>query len=721
LSFAQTNHEYVFQATMKYQSHHNQKITFLPVIIIFLLTVSVFTYAQTPGQEQLGTLENIHSKALYYFKNGDIARGKMLFTEVIDKISKRGNEQTEVDLWYELALLIPSRDTTGITRMFCFEQMIALYKRTGNEEKEIKVLQDIADMHMTHGKYLLAENELINVIQRYEKINHLVSPFTYNLLAATHSKRGDFAGGLSYGLKAVESMEVTHDSSSALNFYSHLGHMYSELGQPEKSAEWYWKLFETRKFSDEDNMYSFRDAGLLARELIKLRKENEALTFILDIETRNKPDGAHAQASLLASLAYCYLHMNRDQPAEKYYTELTKLTSQLKKNNEITTEVNYELGQYFLGKQQYAKASNYLQHALNASAGINTLSVTKNIYLMLYRSDSATGNYLSAIQHLMKHKALNDSIFNETKSRQIEELQVQYETAEKEQNIKLLNNQNQLQRNSVEQANKTRNITLAFVALLLIIVGLLFNRYTIKQRSNHKLELNQKELDKKNSSLEALNADQHKLLQEKEWLIKEVHHRVKNNLEIIMSLLNSQSKYIDNDAALMAINDSQRRVQAISLIHQKLYQSENTSSIAMRQYIDELVTYLDDSFDTVGRSIIIEQDIEPLKLDVAKAIPVGLIINESIVNAVKYAFPDGTRGIVRITLKADDSDDHLVLTISDNGIGLPPTMEVSNHDSLGFSLMSGLTRQLDGNFNMKSYNGLHISIRFSASNNQLYD
>jgi len=307
---------------------------------------------------------------------------------------------------------------------------------------------------------------------------------------------------------------------------------------------------------------------------------------------------------------------------------------------------------------------------------------------------------------------LNDSIFNETKNWQIEELQVQFETEKKEKDIKLLNNQNQLQAVSVEQANKSKNITLAFVALLLIIVGLLFNRYLIKQKSNRKLEANQKELDQKNLFLETLNTEQDKLLKEKEWLIKEVHHRVKNNLQMVTGLLYSQSIYLEDDTARRAVNDSLRRMQAISLIHQKLYQNENSSTIDMPAYINDLVRYLHESFDT-NNQITFKQTIEPLALDVSQAIPVGLIITEGIVNAIKYAFPNEQKGVVSLQLQYDGID-QLLLKISDNGIGLPAGLDAMEHRSLGLDLMQGLTRQLKGSFQIESNNGVHITIRFQS-------
>jgi two-component sensor histidine kinase len=324
------------------------------------------------------------------------------------------------------------------------------------------------------------------------------------------------------------------------------------------------------------------------------------------------------------------------------------------------------------------------------------------------------GNCVSATQHLLRHKLLNDSIFNETKNWQIAELQVQFETAKKEKDIKLLNNQNQLQRIRVEEADRTKNISLACGILLLIIIALLFNRYLIKQRSNQKLEAHQKELDQKNLFLETLNTEQEKLLKEKEWLIKEVHHRVKNNLQMVTSLLHSQSVYLEDHTAKLAIKDSLRRMQAMSLIHQKLYQEENVSTIAMSQYINDLVLYLQESFD-FGDRIVFEKKIEPLHLDVSQAIPLGLIITESIVNAIKYAFLNGQPGIVRIHLQQDGAD-HLLLKISDNGVGLPTGLDAMEHHSLGLDLMQGLTKQLKGSFHIENKEGVHITVRFSILN-----
>ncbi|HEU5167888.1 MAG TPA: sensor histidine kinase, partial [Chitinophagaceae bacterium] len=319
----------------------------------------------------------------------------------------------------------------------------------------------------------------------------------------------------------------------------------------------------------------------------------------------------------------------------------------------------------------------------------------------LFKLDSAKGNYLSAIKHLRDYQKVNDSIFTEVKSKQIEELKVAYETDQKVQNIKMLEKQDQLQKSELKQESILRNISFALAALLIIIVTLLYNRFRLKQRTNKKLELQRQEIAKQNLSLQ-------NMVNEKEWLLKEIHHRVKNNLQVVMSLLNSQSAYIDNDAALTAIHDSQHRVQAMSLIHQKLYSSENVSSIDMSLYIRELVSYLKESFDS-GQRIRFDLNIEPFEMDVSQAVPLGLILNEAITNSLKYAFPDKRSGLISISLLNTSSNRYL-LTITDDGVGMPSTIKKTG--SLGMSLMKGLSEDLDGNFSIVNNNGTAINISF---------
>ncbi|WPU97304.1 sensor histidine kinase [Mucilaginibacter sp. cycad4] len=253
------------------------------------------------------------------------------------------------------------------------------------------------------------------------------------------------------------------------------------------------------------------------------------------------------------------------------------------------------------------------------------------------------------------------------------------------------------------------------IVALLIILSLAYVSLQQKQQSGKQLQLKQKEISEQNQILQHLTADKNRLLDEKDWLLKEVHHRVKNNLQIVMSLLNTQSAFLKNNAALAAIRESQNRVQAIALIHQKLYSSSNVAYIDIAVYISELVNYLADCYDAHDRGIRFEQQIEPVKMDVAQAVPVGLMLNEAITNAIKYAFPH-RRGYIDIRLGTFD-DNNIMLSIADNGIGLPQGFDIKEASSLGMEMMKALSKQLGGNFKMENNEGVVITLVFRAEKN----
>ncbi len=247
---------------------------------------------------------------------------------------------------------------------------------------------------------------------------------------------------------------------------------------------------------------------------------------------------------------------------------------------------------------------------------------------------------------------------------------------------------------------------------MIIILIIAYMGYRQRQFSNNQLQLKQNEINVQNQALQHLIADKDRLLDEKDWLLQEVHHRVKNNLQIVMSLLNTQSAFLKNNAALAAIRESQNRVQAIALIHQKLYSSSNVAYIDIAVYINELVNYLADSYNAHDRGIRFEQQIEPAKMDVTQAIPIGLMLNEAITNSIKYAFPN-RRGFINISLGTID-DNNMMLNIADDGIGLPEDFDIKDASSLGMEMMKALSKQLDGNLKIEDNDGVVITFVFPA-------
>ena len=186
-------------------------------------------------------------------------------------------------------------------------------------------------------------------------------------------------------------------------------------------------------------------------------------------------------------------------------------------------------------------------------------------------------------------------------------------------------------------------------------------------------------------------------LEEKEVLLKEIHHRVKNNLQIISSLLHLQAARLDDETLLNAFEDSQHRIRSMALIHEELYKSADLARIDFRGYVERLVDNLVDAFGVGGRiSVTLDMDTSLLTID--RAIPMGLIVNELVSNALKYAFPDGRRGEVRIELRIGPDSDAFSLSVIDDGVGTPADISLDTPDSLGLRLVSSLVGQLKARF-----------------------
>ncbi|MBH8561577.1 PAS domain-containing protein [Nostoc sp. CENA67] len=200
-------------------------------------------------------------------------------------------------------------------------------------------------------------------------------------------------------------------------------------------------------------------------------------------------------------------------------------------------------------------------------------------------------------------------------------------------------------------------------------------------------------------------------LKEKEVLLKEIHHRVKNNLGIVSSLLQMQCRRTKDAQATAILRDSQNRIASISLVHEKLYRSEDLANIDFAQYIPDLTTHLFDSYNVSSSQIKLNIQVDGASLDIETAIPCGLIINELVSNALKYAFVDGRAGEILVKLSCG-GDRYLTLIVRDNGVGLPADFDSRKAKTLGISLIQGLIKQLRGNLEINCEQGTEFKIIF---------
>ncbi|MTK64767.1 MAG: PAS domain S-box protein [Methanobacterium sp.] len=199
-------------------------------------------------------------------------------------------------------------------------------------------------------------------------------------------------------------------------------------------------------------------------------------------------------------------------------------------------------------------------------------------------------------------------------------------------------------------------------------------------------------------------------IREKEVLLKEIHHRVKNNMQIISSLMNIQTRYLDDKESINVLKESQNRVKSMSMIHEKLYRSKKFDKVYFAEYIENLVWDLFYSYSIEKGKIEPILEIEDVKLNIETSVPLGLILTELVSNCLKYAFPDSMTGTLYVSLKK--SGENYELIIKDDGIGFPETIDFKNTDSLGLQLVNSLTDQIDGEIELNNSNGTEFRIQF---------
>ena len=199
-------------------------------------------------------------------------------------------------------------------------------------------------------------------------------------------------------------------------------------------------------------------------------------------------------------------------------------------------------------------------------------------------------------------------------------------------------------------------------------------------------------------------------LKEKEVLLKEIHHRVKNNLQVISSILNLQSSFVKDEKTLEILDESRNRIRSMAIIHENLYRTTNFSSIDFTSYLQNLCTNLISSYHVYSGIVEFKDEMEKIDLVLDQAIPCGLLVNELITNSIKYAFPSKQEG--QITVGLEEKDETIYLRIEDNGIGLPKDFDMMKTDTLGLQLVSTLVEQLDGEITVRNHQGTKYLITF---------
>ncbi len=359
--------------------------------------------------------------------------------------------------------------------------------------------------------------------------------------------------------------------------------------------------------------------------------------------------------------------------------------------------VSQQIGWVYFMRNDFRTAKKFFLEANRVAEEYDMLDGKRSTYESLAQVDSALGNFYKAYEFKSLAYAIRDSIFNIDKARELEELTANFELDKKNEEISLLTAEKNIKSLEAKQQRNLKIGLLIGTILLAISLGMLYNRFLLKKKAVEIIEEQKKAITLKNT--------------ENELLIKETHHRVKNNLQIISSLLNTKTVE-GNKRVNEVLLDSQNKIKTMALIHQNLYNSDNFVKVHTSNYFKDLIEHVKNSNNEPhNKTVTFNMDIDDSEIKMDLAVPLGLILNELITNSYKYAFNVNQKeNLITIKFKKTSKMNSYNLEIYDNGNGLPKNFDIDKLSSFGLQMVKGLVRQLNGEIQFRNGSGAGFNI-----------
>ena len=545
--------------------------------------------------------------------------------------------------------------------------------------KTAKVVDQVSPDSSMHF-ILLAKELAIKLNNPIEMIR------TFSASSFFYSRSGNYPLAMKDCIAALKIADIIKNDSAILELNVTLGEIYLNTGENVKALNYFKNAYPLAKSAKNYNTWAniMLDLGDVYNEL---NKWDTSLTCLKEADSIANFLEPSIKYDLLQALYYVevkvLIHLNKINEAEVVVKRFKELNEKFKFTNSIdVSQFSHAAAELAFVKKDFKSAFELSQitytEALKANIDRNRLEAL----FFEYKSSKAL-NLSSSLLYFEQYHNLYDTLFNKEKNIQETDLQITYETEKKEQQIKFLNIQNEKQ---------TRNLWTLGILLsgVLVLLGLIFRQKKSIQNQNKKISEQSNKL---------------------KLLMKELHHRVKNNLQIVSSLLSLQSFRIKDKAAANAVKEGQHRIEAMSLIHQRLYTNDNITEVNIKEFITDISESLMQAYGYDKNNFVLNLKIENELMDVDKAIPLSLIINELVTNAFKYAYADTAKPQLSITLTKVQND--MQLFIADNGKGMD--MEAwQNNEGYGKELVKTFTKQLDGEIAVTVDNGTTFKITFPA-------
>ncbi|MFK7757363.1 MAG: histidine kinase dimerization/phosphoacceptor domain -containing protein [Flavobacteriales bacterium] len=575
-------------------------------------------------------------------------------------------------------------DTTKALQLYRRSEMLS--KKLNNEIGVARNLIVQSRMYAERKEYdsaLVKINLAIEIDSKIDNWSELADSYTNQGNIYKYMYMYDLASK-SY-LKALDISRKNVQPTKEANALSQLANLNSKIGEYEEALKYSNDAIAIQKKNNyKEGLINAYGGKMSALE--NLQRYDEWKTTIDSAKILIEAMGdSYKKINILNSLSNYYLQTKNYAKSLEFCVKADSLIKT--SGGDISFRKNYileakaQLGLGNLNKALEITRVGYDQAVANNASQIGLLKLLAELY-------SETGNSDKAYEHLNKYSELKSKIDYDANQRAVLKANA-YNAYEKKALADSL--AFEYQERILLQENKTqKNISTAAIIGLsifaLLAIFLFRSRRTIATQK------------------EQISVS----LDEKDTLLREIHHRVKNNLQVVSSLLRLQTRSTSDEAAIDALTEGQNRVQSMSLIHQNLYQKENLTGIKMKDYLSSLSQNLFNTYKINSDQIKLRLEIQDLNLDVDTVVPLGLIINELLSNSLKYAFPNNSAGEIIVALS--EQSDTLKLEVSDNGIGISEDILTTQQSSFGFTLIQTFTKKLKATLDIKNDNGARVEM-----------
>ncbi len=510
----------------------------------------------------------------------------------------------------------------------------------------------------------------------------------YTNVAVVEMKEWRFKDALIYLKKSEELLDSISNvkPEEKFNIYNTLGNLLKRTKDFESALTYYQKAYRVAY-----DLPNFKYSSLVNRvQIYAMQKNMDSLEIYINVLTEGKPLMDKTTICLVESLKTRYFILTNNIDSALIHNQLFKDCIEESKMNTHTRTFYINAATINLLEENKGKALSNFRKSLESIEGKKILLPYGHLDILeeIVELSIAIENP-KILNDFERYKLIKDSVNNIVIDQEIQKWKIEYETEKKEAQNQFLQNEKELQKAIIGQQKITLYGGALAVLLLILLSSILWKRSKERKETNLLLQ-------DKNEKIELLN--------------QELSHRVKNNLAMVASLLRLQGRRLNSEEAKQAIKEGEMRIEAMSLVHRKLYVGQ-TEFININEYLTELCERLKQTYPLDQKIITIDLDIEDVMLDAETVVHIGLIVNELVTNSFKYAFENVLQPLIQIELEEREPYKYQ-LNYQDNGKGMPQEFDLTTTKSLGIKLIHTLTKQLKGSIDIESKNGVCVQIDF---------